>query len=240
MARQSRATLILTRPAQAAQRFAAELAAQVAPLPEILISPLMRPEAISAPVPEQPPDGVIFTSETGAMALSARVVWRTRAICVGPQTAAVAQSQGWQAEIVGPDAERMVAALRAAPLAGRWLHARGENAAAPLSPLLTALGMQVEEAVLYRQAPLPLSTAAREALKDPERHIILPIFSPRSGRLLVAEAAGLLRAPLWVAAISAAAARAMEPLAPPRVEVADEPDGPGMLRAVERLLTSDA
>lgn len=245
MPRQSRPLLILTRPAPAAQRFATDLAArlQVRGLscPETLIFPLMAPESLNAALPEPPPDGVLFTSETGVAALSARVGWRVPAICVGPQTELVAQQNGWPARMLGGDAERMVEGLTAAPLQGRWLHARGEDAAAPLAEILSALGMRVSEAVVYRQAAQPMPPTARAAFAQSARPVLVPVFSPRSGRLLVAELdGGRLAAPLWLAAISAAAARAMEPLAPARVEIAETPDGPGMLKAVERLLGAGA
>lgn len=239
MARQSRPQLILTRPAQASHRFAADLAERFGPL-DILISPLMAPEWLSPPLPATPPDGVIFTSETGVAALSRLVDWRSPAICVGPQTALAARQHGWAAEVVGPDAERMTAALKAAPRKGRWLHARGEIAAAPLARTLGDLGMEMTEALLYRQVAQPLSAEARAAFDQPQTPVLAPIFSPRSGRLL-AEALGREpRSPLWIAAISAAAAAAVEPLGPRRVVVAGNPDGAGMLEAVERLLTSDA
>ena len=239
MPRQSRPLLILTRPLQASHRFAADVSARRG-LFETLISPLMAPEWLSPTLPSRPPEGVIFTSETGVAGLSRLVDWRVPAICVGPQTAAVAQQQGWEAKVVGPDAERMVAQLTANPLRGRWLHARGENAAAPLAEVLGALGMEMSEAIVYRQAARPLSPEVRAAFADPERLVLHPVFSPRSGRLLAEALASPPRAEVWIAAISAAAARAVEPLSPLRVVVADRPDGEGMLRAVERLLSSDA
>ncbi|MFN3645192.1 MAG: uroporphyrinogen-III synthase [Gemmobacter sp.] len=236
MARQSRPTVLLTRPAEASERFAAELRARFGPV-DVVVSPLMVPE-FRAPVLPDAWDGVILTSETGARALARLTARRGPAICVGPRTAEVAQALGWQAEAVGGDAESLVAALAARGLAGRWLHARGQDAAGDLAARLNAAGADIAEAVVYAQVAQPLSAAAQAALAG-AAPVVAAVFSPRSARLLAAEAGALLRAPLAVAAISAAAAAPVQALAGAGLAVAPTPDAAGMLAALGRVLGKD-
>lgn len=237
MALQSRPTLILTRPALATHRFAQEVAAVISADLPVLIAPLLAPRYLSPVLPPDPPAGVIFTSETGVEALSRLVTWRCRAICVGPRTRDAAQDQGWQAEIRGGDAEGLLREILALRPEGLWIHARGRDAAGSLGQRLAENGFPITEIVTYVQDPLPLSEPAMRLLTGRER-VILPVFSPRSGRVLVAE---LTRrgqaplAPLLVAAISPAAAQSVTALSPAHVEIAATPDGPGMLGAIARL-----
>lgn len=236
MALQSRPLLILTRPAYAATRFAEEARARLGDALPVLIAPLMAPVFHQPALPEGVPDGVIFTSETGVAGLSAMVDWRVKAICVGPLTAKVATDNGWPATAIGGDAERLLAALTEQRPQGRWIHARGRDAAGALATRLAETGMAITEAVVYAQEPQPMPQALRAAFAE-NTPLLLPIFSPRSGRLLI-EALGDLgsvTAPLYIAAISQAAAATVSGLAASSIEIAASPDGPGMLHALERL-----
>lgn len=241
MALQSRALLILTRPAYAATRFAAEARARLGADQAILSAPLMAPVFYKPQIDPPAPDGVIFTSETGVAGLSALVDWRVEAICVGPLTAKVAQDHGWPATSLGGDAERLLAALTAAKPKGRWIHARGRDAAGSLATRLAQTGMAITEAILYAQEPQPMAPELRAAFHG-TTPLLLPIFSPRSGRLLI-EALGDLAAvtaPLHIAAISPAAVATVSGLAASSLEIAATPDGPGMLDALERLTIGTA
>ena len=231
MAAQSRPTLLLTRPEPAATRFAAQVRGAFGDGLAIVISPLMVPVVLDAPLPDGW-DGTLFTSEAGVAGLARLTARRGAAICVGPRTAAAAQAAGWQARALGGDANGLVAALAAAPLTGHWLHARGREAG-DLAGRLRAAGMAVTEAVVYAQEPQAPTPQAR-ALLDGPAPLQVALFSPRSAQLFAAMARGAA-APLHIAAISAAAARAVEPLAPRRVEIAATPDAPGMLAALARL-----
>lgn len=236
MARQSRPTVLLTRPAEASERFAAQMRARFGDVP-VVVSPLMAPAFLAPALPDAW-DGVILTSETGARALARLTARRGPAICVGPRTAAAAAALGWQAEAVGGDAEGLVAALAARGLAGRWLHARGREAAGDLAARLNAAGAEVAEAVVYAQVAQPLSAEARAVLSA-AAPVVVAVFSPRSARLLAAEAGPAPRAPLAAVAISPAAAAPVQALARAGLEVAPTPDAAGMLEALGRVLGKD-
>ena len=237
MAAQSRPTLLLTRPEPAATRFAAQLRERFGDGLEILSSPLMAPVFLAPTLPGGW-QGTIFTSETGVEGLRRLTGRRGPAVCVGPRTAEAAQAAGWQAEVIGGDANGLVAALTRQPRPGLWLHARGREAAGDLAARLRTAGMSVTEAVVYAQEPRPLTEAARARLME-GAPVIVPLFSPRSAGLFVAQTGGTV-APLLVAAISKAAADAVGPLGALRVECAPTPDGPGMLTALARLMGAGA
>lgn len=232
---QYRPLLLLTRPEPASLRFADQARAMFGADFDVLISPLMTTVFYRPALPEWQPEGMIFTSETGVAAFAALESRRGTAICVGPRTAEAAADLGWQAEIVGGDAEGLVRELTARRLQGRWLHARGREAAGNLAGRLNAAGMQVHELVVYAQDPQPLSGEAADLLAACPGRVVIPVFSPRSGRLLVEALPRRSYPGLRLAVISEAAALAVAPLGAACTEIAPTPDLDGMLSAISRL-----
>lgn len=214
-------TILLTRPEAASRRFAARLAPLGLP---VVISPILR----ILPLPHDraavdQAQGLVFTSAHGVA--EAGLARGRPAICVGPATARAARQAGY-AVTEGPgDALGMLPLLQ--DLGPGWLHVHGAHVARDL-PL--------PGVAVYDQQAQPLSAAARTLL-DAGGPVILPLFSPRSSRL-VAEAAGQARAPLWLAPISPAAAEAWTgPVA--RQVLAQSPDALGVARAIESLLAPE-
>ncbi len=215
--------VLLIRPQQAAERFAA----RIAPMGlRALIAPMLR----IVPVPHdaaalQAAKGLVFTSENGVRFAGpgrGRPAW-----CVGPRTAEAAAAAGYDA-ITGPgDAARLIPLI--SDLGPGWLHAHGRHLAATLP---------VPGVVVYDQQALPLPAPA-QALLHGSAPVILPLFSPRSARLaaqaLAPLAAGGPLAPLRLIAISEAARKAWDAHWPgpalPAV-VTDTPDAEGVLRAL--------
>ena len=243
MVRQSRApTLLLTRPAPQSQRFAAEVLAAVGPLP-MVISPLMQAEEVHPTIPDLPFRAVILTSETGAEA-AGRLMRRGQrlpalAYCVGGRTAQAARRVGFKTHSAKGDAVSLIALLRAEKIDGPLLHLRGEDSAGDVAQTLTMGGLETHSAVVYAQRPRPLSAEALALLRV-DAPVLIPIFSPRSATLLARCLPADLRAPLWIAAISPAAADAAKALAPARQLVAAAPDSENMLHAVAALLSAAA
>ena len=104
-----------------------------------------------------------------------------------------------------------------------WLHPHGAHVAKRLP---------VPGMVVYDQLSQPLSDAARQALAG-MAPVILPLFSPRSARIL-SEQVTQARAPLWLVPISPAAAARWQ-AGQARMLVADTPDAGGILRAIGAL-----
>ncbi|MFB2594321.1 uroporphyrinogen-III synthase [Paracoccus sp. p4-l81] len=232
-------TILLTRPAPAAARFAALLAQGPAAACPVLASPLMRIELLTPPADQiaaaRAADQVIFSSENGVAGLAALMPsGGRRAWCVGDRTAQAARAAGYDAVAAQGDAPSLRALIGAAAPRGRLVHARGRHIVAPLADQLTAGGLPCDQITVYDQVDLPLSGAARDLLAGAVP-VLVALFSPRSARLFAA-AAGGARAPLWVAAISAAVGQAAAPLAPARLAIAARPDADAMAAAIADLI----
>lgn len=233
MPAQPRPPVLLTRPAAQSVRFADQLRARFGPL-RVVIAPLMAPVFLRPALPDQAA-GVIFTSETGvAAAVAGGWVLPRLAFCVGDRTAQAAQAAGFDARSAGGDATALVAMLAQDGAPGRLLHLRGAEARGDVAATLTAAGIPADEAVVYDQQAQPLTAEARAVLAA-ATPAILPLFSPRSARLIIA--AGRWRAPLWIAALSPAVADEITGHAA-RIAVAGHPDAAHLLDAIDSLIVN--
>ncbi|SCY81190.1 uroporphyrinogen-III synthase [Paracoccus tibetensis] len=211
--------LLLTRPEADARRFAALLPGWPA-----VIAPILRiePVAHDAQALAEAP-GLVFTS---AHAVPAAGAGRGRpAICVGAQTGAAARAAGFSVTEGQGTAASLLPLIAAASVP--LIHPHGRH----LARALPVPGM-----VVYDQVPQPLGAEA-EALLAGAAPVILPVFSPRSARLL-AEAVATARAPLWLAAISAAADDAFAAPAAQRA-LAPAPSAAGMVAAIRGLAAAE-
>lgn len=207
--------LLLTRPRPDSLRLAALL-----PDWQAVISPILRIVAVdhdAAALRAAP--GLVFTS---AHAVAAAGPGQGRlAICVGGHTAATARRAGFAVQQGNGFAESLLPLIRAAPVP--LIHPHGRHLARDLP---------VPGVVVYDQQAQPLSPQARTLLAG-DGPVTLPLFSPRSARL-VAQAARDARAPLWLAAISDAALAAWDAPSAGRT-VARSPDIEAMAAAIRRL-----
>jgi uroporphyrinogen-III synthase len=153
---------------------------------------------------------------------------------VGPRTAAVAAEAGLSTIEAGPDAENLVARLTREAPTGPLLHLRGEHIRGDIASRLRLAGLEVQDAVAYRQEPLSPTVEARVAL-DGDDPLVAPLFSSRSAVLL---SAWTPAAPLHVIALSAAVALAARPLHPASLEVASLPRGEAMVEMTLRALAA--
>ena len=243
MARQSRAPVVLlTRPAPQSQRFAQVLQARLASV-QVIVSPLMQTEWLHPPLPDRPFHALILTSETGAKAAgrlrAAGTPLPATAFCVGPRTTETARAAGFQAISADGDVHALAALIRAAHPQGPLLHIRGEDVAGNLSETLTNRGIETHSAILYAQRPCPLSPAALTLLQG-DGPVLVPLFSLRSALILAQALPADAKAPLWIAAISPAAATEAQALTPARLTIAPHPDGGNMLQTVIQMLSADA
>lgn len=239
---QSRPTLLLTRPEPASRRFAGQARAALGADLPVVIAPLMATRFLEPELPAAVSDGapvrLVLTSETGVAAfcrLSARrdmPVW-----CVGPRSAEAARQAGF-ADVLdgGGDAAILARQIAAEGADGPPLiHVRGRDVAGSLAQILGAAGIRLAEIIAYAQDAQPLDDAARSLLAGPAP-VLLPLFSPRSARLLSEATGGGPTAPLLVAAISPAVADAASVLRPAALAVATSPDAEGILDALSTLI----
>ncbi len=179
---------------------------------------------------------LIFTSQTGVEAY-ARLPERKAqtAYCVGQRTADRALEAGLRAISADGDADALVAMILSAGEAGPLLHLRGRDSRGDVAERLTAAGCPTEAVILYAQEVQPLSDAAMQMLKGPGP-VIAPLFSPRTAAILAAALPEPPRAPLWLAAFSAAN---ISLLTDDRLIIATRPDSDSMLDAVADLIHSE-
>ena len=207
---------LLTRPLEQSNAFAETLGGiRVLVSPILRIAPLLFDRAAVYRAPR-----VIFTS-ANAVPLAGPGTGR-QALCVGPQTADAARQAGFEVHIGTGDAEGVLNILQSGTLGppANWLHLHGRHRVKKLP---------VPGIALYDQIAVRLSDAAQAALSQ-SGPVILPLFSPRTARLLSAEV-GSATAPVVSIAISARADAAYRGPTVRRIVVAS-PDGDAMRDAI--------
>ncbi|MGI1662212.1 uroporphyrinogen-III synthase [Palleronia sp. KMU-117] len=231
--------LLLTRPAAQSERFFAQCEAALGHPVEAIVSPVIAIVAREFDHDASGLAGVIFTSENAVAALG-DAPWRTglRAWCVGRQTAEAAAAAGFDAVSADGDAADLVALILADRPEGPLLHLRGAHVADDTAARLTAGGVPTKAVVIYDQVAQPLTPAARRWLRGSDRPVLLPLFSPRSARLVRDEAPeiGPSVIPLAMSARVAAAWGA----GPPFAKIAREPTANAMLSLVRGEFGNDA
>ena len=180
-------TLLLTRPEASAEAFAKTLDPDALKSVRLLISPLMRIVSTGALPNLENAAGVIFTSANGVS--HAPDGEGRPAFCVGAQTTKRAIDRGWDAHMCGSCAQELIATLRKAQPVGPLVHLGGEQTIGDIAETLTIDGIKTSHIALYRQQLLPLMAQAKKAIQGPT---ILPLFSPRTAKQLIAEATGNL------------------------------------------------
>jgi len=240
MVRQSRAlSVLVTRPDPQGQRFADQLRARFAAI-QIVQAPLMRTVFLETCPPDLPFQAILLTSETGARAagqLRARAVHLPRlALCVGKRTAEMAVAAGFEALSADGDAEALMALVKRRFSHGPLLHLRGHDSTGDIAETLTKGGLETISSIAYAQESCALTEAAATLLSGQER-VLVPLFSPRSAQLLADALPTGGHAPLLVAALSPAVAKAAKALRPAQIFVAGAPTGESMLHAVAEVLS---
>ena len=230
-----RATILLTRPARASERFARALEVRLRDRVRVLVSPILRIE----------PDGrlpdlgayrtVIFTSENGVHAVDAPRDARL-AYCVGDRTAEAADAAGYRAVSASGDAAALERRLLADRPPGPWIHLVGAHQRGNLAETLSAAGHPTDQAVVYRQIACGLSQEAADELRAGS--VILPVFSPRSAALLCAAMPSEAEPPAVVAISDATAASWTT--AARTVRISLQPDADSMLAAIEEAVEADS
>ncbi len=220
--------LLLTRPQPGAAQFLDRLSPALRE--GAVISPLIEIAPTGEAIDLTPFAGVIFTSANG-VAHGPEGNGRP-AYCVGPQTTEAAARAKWQAEMVGLDAEAMIAKLSSRLQIGPLLHLAGRHRRGDVAGALSASGLTTKVATVYEQNLLPLTEEA-QALLNGSAPVIVPLFSPRSAQHFAREATCTEQ--VIALSISPAAAQALEALPLYAHDVAAEPTGEAMATGVEKL-----
>ncbi|MCG6903682.1 MAG: uroporphyrinogen-III synthase [Rhodobacter sp.] len=226
----SKATVLLTRPSAQAQRFAASLPATY----PVVIAPVMEIVTRRSAVDLGGVGAVILTSENGARALAELAdVAELTAFCIGGRTARAATELGMQAIAADGSADALVALVARHDPKARLLHARGAETRGDVVKKLVARGFDARAVVVYDQVEIALNGQAMALLAGSGR-VILPLFSPRSARLVAAQAKNA-RAPLAIVALSDAVASAWAGPEPESVTVTIAPTADHMKAAIATI-----
>jgi uroporphyrinogen-III synthase len=218
-------TLVLTRPDAQSREIVAALGQTV----PVIVSPIMRilPAGMALDIGRYA--GVVLTSANAlahAPDLRGLAAW-----CVGRRTAEAAQAAGAEVRLVARDADDLVAQIKDA---GPLVHLRGEHARGNVAKRLNLAGIDTDEVVIYRQEALPLSAEAK-AIIEGAGPVVLPLYSPRSAKLL-GEQIAAVGPRVRTIAMSAAVAEAWREATGEDADVAPAPTGEEMLMRIKAAL----
>jgi uroporphyrinogen-III synthase len=227
-------SVLITRPAPQGERLAADLAARWGDKVRIALSPLMATVVLAPDLPPGPFSGVILTSEAGAQAAGRFPGLPKLCHCVGPRTADAARAAGFEVATMAPTAAELTARLLDKD-SGPLLYLHGRDVSNRIDQRLRDAGRHAEAAVVYDQQAVPLSAEAHRLLGE-GGPVVVPFYSARSVRLLVAQAPD--GAAIWPCAISGQVAEALPDELRRRCVVAATPDGAGLMSAIGRVISS--
>ena len=237
--------VIVTRPADQADRLAAELERRgYAPI----LAPALALEAVEGPALDLAGVAAFaVTSANGARALARRTAERALPVfAVGGATRAAAEAEGFrhveEAEGDGASLARLIAP-RLGALGGAILHASGDHIAFDLVAALEPRGGRVRRETVYRMAAAPaLPGAAIAALRAGTARAVT-LMSARTARAFgdLAREAGLAGALGALDAICLAdqVARAAAPYHFASVHAAATPDMDSLLSVLEAVTPRD-
>ncbi len=178
-----RPTLLLTRPQKDAQAFAQEILSHQ-PTAQILISPVLDITPIGTLPDLSAYAAVLFTSRH-AVACFAHVPIPRKMICfaVGEATADAAKKLGFYVISSAGASQDLILSVQKTGAGGPLIHPHGQHTRGQIAATLTKKGIPCAECVIYDQIKMPLSVQARTLLAQPQA-LLVPVFSPRSARLL--------------------------------------------------------
>ncbi len=224
-------TLLLTRPEDAATRFAAMMRARLGEI-NVITAPLFGIEIVAAPPVVLPDEGYVLTSENAVAAIVRHGLPLRRAYAVGDRTAAAARAAGLTVVSAQGDATALIDTVLAQSEVGPLLHLHGEHTRGDVAARLTAAGVPTRDGIAYLQPALTLPDAVHQIAQP----VVAPVFSPRTGAILAQQWQG--RAPLFLVAMSPAVAASLASLPHVSMMIADHPDARAMADAVQVLWQS--
>ncbi len=174
-------TLALIRPEAASRALANRIEAAIGHKIPTLIAPVITVAPVPATYDPAPYAGLILTSANAvafADGLAGRPVW-----CVGTRTAQAARARGAIVQAQAPDAQALVDLILAKPPEGKLLWLRGTHVASDVAGNLATQGIETDAVVVYDQPAPPPDPALLDALTG-NAPVILPLYSPRSARLI--------------------------------------------------------
>ena len=219
------ATLLLTRPKAASERFAQQVVDTLGEIP-VVFAPLVEIEHLS--LSQMPDSGtLVFTSRNGVEA------WRGPKLpcfCVGQATAEAARAIGFNPFVSGGTVEHVFKDIVAQSPTGMITHIHGRHTRGNLVARLNQAGLTARGVVAYEQKLLDLPQSVKTLLQGGVR-VIVPLFSPRIAAHI--SSFGPFGPHVKLIAISKTAAATC-----PEAHVAPSPDAKGMISAISAVLSA--
>lgn len=217
------ATLLLTRPKAASERFAKQVVAALGEMP-VVHAPLV--EIGHLPIAPMPSDGtLVFTSGNGVEAWTGP---KLPCFCVGQATADKARARGFEPFVSGGTVEHLLDDLLNNRPENTVIHVHGRHTRGKLVERLKASGLNAAGIVAYEQKLLPLSDLANALLRG-GAPVIVPLFSPRIAAHF--SSFGSFGSQVELIGISKSAAAACR-----GAHIAPSPDAKGMISAISAIL----
>ena len=225
-------TLVLTRPDKSARCVVSQIKALYGGPLSCVMSPVMAIEPLGS-WPDLSPFATLVV--TSAHAVRGPLVGKP-VYCVGERTAQAVIEAGGDLRLCAPDAATLLPLMKTAVPDAPVAYLRGAHVASDIAGELADLSVPCTGFQVYRQRAIPLTDDARRLLEG-DKPAILPLYSPRSARL-VGESISHAGAGLHVISISAAAANAWRSETGAGSEIAPAPTGAAMVSRIVAALTA--
>jgi len=167
---------------------------------------------------------VVLTSQNAVTALGRHELPGLRAYCVGDKTAQAAAELGLDAVSAEGNVEDLARLIAQDPPTQSLLHIRGDHVAGDLGAALKAEGIALATVTAYRQASEPLTQEAVNLLCSADT-VVIPVFSPRSGALLVKQFSSEMTARRIAVCLSQSIADSLDPACFDDIRISDETNG---------------
>ena len=224
----ARLTAIMTRPTGSNSAFLDRIADDVRACIDVIESPLIAIVPLAVDIQIDPQHAVIFTS-SNAVRLAPDGEGR-RAYCVGEGTQQSALTKGWDAQVMGRDADEFVSNMADVVINNPLHHLSGVHVRGNIAQRLRDLGKTVLHTAIYDQQKCRWTEAAETALLGTEL-VLVSLFSPRTAEQFAALSRP--RPDLSIVAISAAVSDALPSEWQECVTVSSAPTASSMAEAFE-------
>jgi uroporphyrinogen-III synthase len=226
--------LLLTRPEAQSRRVLADVQDAMGVEVACLISPVQEIETREVAVKLDGYAGLILTSVNGVAA--APDLTGRRVHCVGARTGEAAADRGADVGVVALDAARLVERILETGVPAPLLHLRGEHARGEIAQTLSSAGIETHEAVVYAQQAVAMGADALRLIRG-DGPLVLPLYSPRSARLV-----GQAARPgpqVHVIALSQAVAQEYAAVTGQDAEICESPEGHVMIERIAAALRGE-
>jgi uroporphyrinogen-III synthase len=155
---------------------------------------------------------------------------------VGARTGEAAADRGADVGVVALDAARLVERILETGVPAPLLHLRGEHARGEIAQTLSSAGIETHEAVVYAQQAVAMGADALRLIRG-DGPLVLPLYSPRSARLV-----GQAARPgpqVHVIALSQAVAQEYAAVTGQDAEICESPEGHVMIERIAAALRGE-